>query len=101
MELAHQAAHFPVRNAAQCAAPFLRLLSGRQLTAEQVGKLLSLLQGSSAAAAEACWVVVPGASASVMVRLASQPGMSAAAAGLGPWAASVADPVPFALVFGN
>ncbi|WIA15684.1 hypothetical protein OEZ85_002309 [Tetradesmus obliquus] len=82
----------------------LRLLAGRQLTAEQAEVLMSLLRGPTAAAAakEYCGFMVPDGH-SVMVWLASQPGAAAAAARLGLTADDVREPFgrAAALLFGG
>uniref|UniRef100_A0A383W0H1 Uncharacterized protein n=1 Tax=Tetradesmus obliquus TaxID=3088 RepID=A0A383W0H1_TETOB len=87
------------------ATSLLQLLAGRELTAEQLETLLSLLQGPAAAAAAAAskayqsWRVPDGRS--VMAWLASQPGAAAAAARLGLTAADVRDRAAAALLFGG
>uniref|UniRef100_A0A383VX03 Uncharacterized protein n=1 Tax=Tetradesmus obliquus TaxID=3088 RepID=A0A383VX03_TETOB len=121
VELAQQAVRVPGPHrgphAVHLAVPFLRLLAFKQLTAEQVGELLSLLRGPAAAAeifqlrfmpglnvAAADWYggqVPRRVKRSVMAWLASQPGAAAAAARLGLTADDVRDPEAAALLFGS
>ncbi|WIA15655.1 hypothetical protein OEZ85_002281 [Tetradesmus obliquus] len=102
VELAQHAVQSLGDNAAMCGGQMLRMLAGRQLSAEQLEALLSLLQRptENITAALCQGRCMPGRS-TVIKWLASQPGAAAAAARLGLTAADVGHRAAAALLFGS